>query len=181
MMLTGSLLFSVMMAVLAIQTRKMRNAVIYLCAFSLSMSLVYLLYHAPDVALAEAVIGSAISTILYLVALQKYKILTFFYRSEDTEVRDEHYQESRKTPLIKLLEKFAAKQELELQIIHTLDHYPEINEKHPNAFLLEEAEGYTRIYGHPENNLIDALEDFLIKEGFPKASFTIVKVEDTVL
>ena len=180
-MLTGSLLFSVIMAVLAIQTKKMRNAVIYLCAFSLSMSLSYLLYHAPDVALAEAVIGSAISTILYLVALQKYKILTFFYRLRDTEVRDEHYQEGRKTGFIKLLERFSSRQELELQIIYTPDHYQRISEEHPNAFLVEETEGHIHIYGRAENHLADALEAFLLKENVPSSAFTIVKVKESVL
>ena len=65
------LILLIPLAIYAIQTRKLRNAVVILGAFSLVSSLVYLFYRAPDVALAEAVIGTTISTILYLVAMQK--------------------------------------------------------------------------------------------------------------
>lgn len=70
----------IVFAVLALQADILRNAVIYLSVFSLLCSAVYLFLGAPDVAIAEAVIGCTLSTILYLVALKKYKILTVYYR-----------------------------------------------------------------------------------------------------
>ncbi len=66
------------MALYIVQTQKLRNAIIYMGVFSLSIAFVYMLYNAPDVAIAEAVIGSTLATILYLVALQKYKVFTIF-------------------------------------------------------------------------------------------------------
>ena len=71
-----SLIMLIVLAIATVQTRKLRNAVIYLGVFSLGMSFVYILYNAPDVAIAEAVIGSTLATILYLVALKKYRIFT---------------------------------------------------------------------------------------------------------
>lgn len=55
------------------------TCVLLACAFSSVASLAFLLVGAPDVALAEIVIGSALSTIMYLVALQRYKIFTIYY------------------------------------------------------------------------------------------------------
>jgi len=67
------LIILVVLALVALNTPKLRRAVVYLGIFSLVSSFVYLLYGAPDVAIAEAVIGSTIATVLYLVALKKYK------------------------------------------------------------------------------------------------------------
>lgn len=69
------LLLLLLFAVLALQQRRLRVAVIYLGVFSLLSSIVYLFHRAPDVAMAEAVIGSTIATILYLVALRKQESL----------------------------------------------------------------------------------------------------------
>ena len=87
-MLEIALILLLITSVAAIQTRYLRHAVIYLGLFSLAIAFVYLLYHAPDVAIAEAVIGSTIATILYLVALQKYKIFTIYYRLQEEEIGD---------------------------------------------------------------------------------------------
>jgi multicomponent Na+:H+ antiporter subunit B len=65
------LILLVVLAVLAIRQKQMRTAVIYLAIYSLFCSAIYLLHAAPDVAIAEAVIGSTISTVLYLVALKR--------------------------------------------------------------------------------------------------------------
>ena len=66
------LFLMILFAAIAIQTEKPVRGAIYLGVFSLICSFVFLLYAAPDVAIAEAIIGSTLSTILYLVALYKY-------------------------------------------------------------------------------------------------------------
>jgi len=71
-------------AFMAIQAKKLRRAVIYLGAFSLLSSFAYLLCSAPDVALAEAAIGCTLTTVLYLVAVKKYKVFTIFYITEES-------------------------------------------------------------------------------------------------
>ena len=63
------------LAVATIEAKKLRRSVIYMGAFSLLSSFVYLLYNAPDVAIAEAFIGCTISVVLLLTALKKYRII----------------------------------------------------------------------------------------------------------
>jgi putative multicomponent Na+:H+ antiporter subunit B len=70
----------ILFAIISLQSSVLRNAVIYLTVFSLLSSAAYLFLGAPDVAIAEAVIGCTLSTILYLVALKKYKIISVYYR-----------------------------------------------------------------------------------------------------
>ena len=57
-------------AVLAIHSRLLRNAVIYLAIFSLMAAFLFLLHAAPELAIAEAVMGSGLVTLLYLTALR---------------------------------------------------------------------------------------------------------------
>ncbi|MDH8677756.1 DUF4040 domain-containing protein [Fusibacter bizertensis] len=180
-MLEIALLLLIITSIAAIQTRYMRQAVIYLGLFSLAISFVYLLYSAPDVALAEAIIGSTISTILYIVALQKYKIYTIYYKLQSTEL-DEHATMSlHKQQLIKSLEKFCSKQELETQIIYSTEDIKFIMEQHQYALILEEKENTLVIYAHPENYKFDALKSFLEIEVHPRYHYEFVKVEEDIL
>lgn len=64
----------IVLALLIIQQSSLRVAIIYTGVFSLVNSLVYLYHDAPDVALAEAVIGSTLATVLYLAALRKQEL-----------------------------------------------------------------------------------------------------------
>jgi uncharacterized MnhB-related membrane protein len=67
------LILTVIFAFMAVQTQKLNRAVIYLGLFSLLCSVLYLFYKSPNIAIAEAVIGSTLSTVIYLVALRKQK------------------------------------------------------------------------------------------------------------
>jgi uncharacterized MnhB-related membrane protein len=49
------------------------NAVLFLAAFSLLLSLEFYLLQAPDVAIAEASIGAAITTAIFVVAIRATK------------------------------------------------------------------------------------------------------------
>jgi multicomponent Na+:H+ antiporter subunit B len=61
----------IVLVLLIVQQSSLRAAIVLLGAYSLMSSLVYLHHGAPDVALAEAVIGSTLATVLYLAALRK--------------------------------------------------------------------------------------------------------------
>lgn len=179
-MLEIGLLTLVIFAIAAIQTRYLRHAVIYLAVFSLTISFVYLLYHAPDVAIAEAVVGSTISTILYLVALQKYKIFTIYYRlQEDEDTVSEHYSKY-KLQLLKTLEKFCTKNELEAQVIFSSLSLEEILKKHQYALVIEEDKNTLVIYGHFENNQLENLKLFLSKEIHFSEPYRIETVKEVI-
>lgn len=51
----------------------LKAAIIGMGIFGMWMSLAYLFYHAPDVAIAEAVIASSLGTILFVITLRSYK------------------------------------------------------------------------------------------------------------
>lgn len=179
-MLKASLLALILLAITIVQTQKMRHAVIFLGAFSLTISFVYLLYNAPDVALAEAIIGSTISTILYLVALQKYKIFTFYYCVSEDALHSKSYNTSDHQHFIKIVEKFCAKQEIEPQIIYTVESFDHIIETHQYALILQNDSHGLTIWGHPENYKLDALEVFFKEHPPLKAPIHFIKVEEVI-
>lgn len=57
-------------AILAVVLRDLLSSVIALAAASLLLALEYYLLHAPDVAIAEAGIGAALSTAIYIFAVR---------------------------------------------------------------------------------------------------------------
>lgn len=159
------LLTLVYLAIMAIQTQKLRNSVIFMGVFSLNISFVYLLYNAPDVAIAEAVIGSTLATILYLVALQKYTVFVIYCHVHEEDVHDGHYAHAEYKDLIKLLEIFCAKQELEPQIIYTTQEKEDIMEAHDYSVIIEGHHKILTLYAHPENCKTDVLRAFIEKSG----------------
>ncbi len=72
------LVLLIVFSIAAIQTPRLDHAVIYLGMFSFLCSLLYLLYKSPNVAIAEAVIGCTLATVIYLVALRKQKRFTVY-------------------------------------------------------------------------------------------------------
>ncbi|MGM0461744.1 MAG: hydrogenase subunit MbhD domain-containing protein [Fibrobacterota bacterium] len=51
--------------------RESRVAVLYLCLFSLFLSFHYLLLQAPDIALTELSLGAGLTSLVFLVAINK--------------------------------------------------------------------------------------------------------------
>ncbi|MBM7581877.1 putative MnhB-related membrane protein [Caldicoprobacter guelmensis] len=70
-------------ALLSVKARQLRTAIIYLGVFSLINAVVYIFYGAPDVSLAEAIIGSTLATILYLIAIKKYNPVMVYHIHEN--------------------------------------------------------------------------------------------------
>lgn len=98
-------------AFFTVQSKRLRRSIIYLGMFSLLSSLVYLLLFAPDVAIAEAIIGCTISVVLFLTALKRYRTFTIYYVPDED---DEHSKE-----FIASFEKYLSRNEFEPQLIHT--------------------------------------------------------------
>ena len=90
-MLNVFLIMLVLLALVTLEIKNLLNAVIVLGAFSLVLSLIFYYLHAPDVAIAEAAIGSGFTTVIFLLAIKKRGILImltyphsrfFFYDQE---------------------------------------------------------------------------------------------------
>ncbi len=60
-------------AIYAFRTEKLINSIIASGVISLIVSVIFLILAAPDVAMTEASIGSALTTIVFLYALVKIK------------------------------------------------------------------------------------------------------------
>ncbi len=67
------LLLSIIAAVYAIYTKRTLSAVIASGIISLSASIIFLIYGAPDVAMTEATIGAGLTTVVFLYALKQTK------------------------------------------------------------------------------------------------------------
>ncbi len=67
------LIILVISAYVSIIYRNLLSAVIGLGAFSLILSVEFFLLHAPDVAIAEAGVGAALSTAIYIFAVKSTK------------------------------------------------------------------------------------------------------------
>ncbi len=63
----------ILMAIIAVQNKKLIVAIIAAGVVSLFASVFYLLMSAPDVAMTEAAIGSGLSTIIFFYVLNKIK------------------------------------------------------------------------------------------------------------
>ena len=67
------LIIIIIMAIFALQFKNLLNAVIALAVFSLLLSLIFYLLHAPDVAIAKAAVGAGVATTLFVVMISKTK------------------------------------------------------------------------------------------------------------
>jgi len=65
------LVLMIVAALFAVAKKDLLVAVLSTGAVSLILSLVFLILQAPDVALTEASIGAALSTVIFLVTLKK--------------------------------------------------------------------------------------------------------------
>ncbi len=59
------------LAAFALSRRRRFTAIVGMGLFSLILSAVYLLLHAPDVAVTEAAINAALITFLYIITIRK--------------------------------------------------------------------------------------------------------------
>lgn len=71
--LIASLVFILIAAVYAIFQKDLIQAVIATSLISLALSLVFYILQAPDVALTEAAIGIALSTIIFIITIRNTK------------------------------------------------------------------------------------------------------------
>lgn len=167
-MIEASLLGLILFSILALNTKRPRNAVIYLGVFSIASAVIFLIYNAPDVALAEAIIGSAISTILFLVVLEKYQVLSIFYRLRHDDEKHMSYLQENETFISDLIN-FSSRNELDPHIYYTNQVVNDLLEQHEFALIVDDTMDGFVIYGHEENTLLPNLEryyDYVLEHDY---------------
>ncbi len=86
MMLAVVLVLMIVLAIVTVLSHDLFAAVITLAALSFLSAFLYVLLGAPDVALAEAVIGATIATVIFLITLKKYRIFYIYLMGTDKEI-----------------------------------------------------------------------------------------------
>ncbi len=162
-------------AFMAIQTPKLRRAVIFLAVFSATSAFVYILLGAPDAALAEAVIGSTIATVIYLSALQKYKVFTIYYTNERRHAYRSTGLTRRRNALLRKMESYCSNKDLEPQIVYTTEELEEIIKKKGWDLIVRRRDAHFRVYGSIQNYHVGEIVEYIegVKEEFTEAGYTI--------
>ena len=172
------LILIVVLAFSALNTAKLRRSIIYMGLFSLISSFIYLLYSAPDVAIAEAVIGSALATVLYLVALKKIRVVTIYYSNEDyLEINDTHIDRER-TLMLRDVEKIYTQKDLEPQIIYTTQDYKYLRDTKNYDLLIHQKEDKVNIYGCIKDYQLDAIQNFFMEEKYNHIEISVIPCEE---
>jgi len=158
------LIIMIIFAVLAVFSSTLKTSVIFLGILSLTSALVYLFLNAPDVAMVEAVIGSVLTTILFLVAIQKCKVLTVFFASKDGKIAiyNNKYKEYRK--IMRDIREYCNKHELELQIVYTHEsakHFLSNGQK--DILVIENEEGLS-MYAQCNRESVQDLENSILAD-----------------
>lgn len=152
-------------AIAALQTASLRHAVIYLSVFSLLCSFAYALYQAPDVAIAEAVIGCTLSTVLYLVAIKKYRIFRVYYSNQVQQLDLLPQSHVLRNNLITMMDLYMHDHELEMDVVPTKEMFDDIHGKHDYDVIIEHTDQGLKMYGAQSNYLYDGLTSHLIEHN----------------
>ena len=71
LLLLITLIFLVVCAIATCLTRNLLDSVIFFMAYSVLMSIVWMLLQSPDLAITEAAVGAGVTTVLFFVTLKK--------------------------------------------------------------------------------------------------------------
>lgn len=156
-----SLVSLIILAVFVVFMRKLRGATIMFGVFSAFASLVYLLLAAPDVALAEAIIGCTISTIIFLVSLRKYHIYKVCILPSDKRLE---------AVILSIIDRQAAKKEIEPHYIYKTSQEEMESMYYDLGFLINENE--ITLFGEEHNYVISEVMKE-IKNFFPYANINL--------
>lgn len=115
----GTLLLMGVFAVLVIHGNLLRLSIIYLAIFSLLSSFLYVIYAAPELAIAEAVIGSGLVTLLYLAALKRNRVYTVAVVSEQRRdhLTDQYISHVEGSKALHEIREFFIRREYEVQTV----------------------------------------------------------------
>jgi uncharacterized MnhB-related membrane protein len=159
----------VVLSIITIMSNKLLRAVIYLFAFSFVISIVYLLLNAPDVAIAEAVIGCTISTVLLVTALKKHKIITI-YLVKDKDAK------SNVNKIVEAVQKELVKHELEPQVVVTSLDYEKLHDDSLFDILIIQERDDVLVYTSLDNQNTQFVES--IEKKFAEMKVRVIAVNE---
>lgn len=156
----GTLLLMGLFAVLVIQSNLLRLSVIYLAIFSLLSSFLYVIYAAPELAIAEAVIGSGLVTLLYLAALKRNRVYTVAVVSDERRdhLTDHYLNHVERSKALTEIREFFVRREYEVQTVFVSETLDEaLRDPAYDLVVAEDEEGFAT-YTDDESYVILELE-----------------------
>lgn len=144
LVLNINLVLLIVISIAIVATGTVRRAIILSGVLSIGAAFAYMFLAAPDVALAEAVVGSTISTVILLVGIKKSRLFTVYYIKTKENIRDE---------IFKAIEKNLITEELDPQFICTDKNKMYIKEHHDFEMLIREVDDKVEIYGEKSNSV----------------------------
>ncbi len=137
----------ILVALFIVKSRNLKRVIIALGALSVMAAFCYLLYHAPDVAVAEAVIGSALSTILYVVAFKKHHTFYIFFTSDSQKKTSDFKLRSDMQDIVPKIMNYCTQNELEAQCVYTWEKPEDIAKEHVYDLILQNSNGVINVFG----------------------------------
>ncbi len=154
-------------AIYIVSSKNLKRIIVALSALSLLAAFCYLIYHAPDVAVAEAVIGSALSTILFIVALKKHRSFYVYFSSNSKKNQSEFKVRAEMDEVASKIMNYCSENDLEAQSVFTHENPKEIADEHLYDLILEKENGKIIAYGSNVEKHVVAIKA-LLAENFNK-------------
>ncbi len=178
-----TVVFAMMIAValFIVRTRNLKRVIIALGVLSSLAAFCYLLYHAPDVAVAEAVIGSALSVILYVVAFKKHHTFYVYFTSTSKEHISDFKLRSEMEDVVSKIMNYCTQHELEAQCVFTDEMPEEIAKEHVYDIILQNAGGKVNIFGVATELHVQQIKEILLREvRHDRMDFLTIEDEEVV-
>ena len=77
------LAFLVICAIAVSLSKNLLNSILIYMSYSLIMSIIWMLYESPDLAITEAAVGAGVTTILFFVTLKKIQAVVITKRNRN--------------------------------------------------------------------------------------------------
>ena len=167
-MINGLILLTMcLFALLAIQTRLLRNAIIHLAVLSLLAAFLYLRLAAPELAIAEAVIGSGLVTLLYLAALKRNRVYTvgIVGNGELQHLADPYMYHISKSRAMREIHQFFLVREFELQMVFVPESLEEALRNDAYDLVIQEDSSSIIAYTDDESYIMMELEMLIQMRG----------------
>ena len=168
----------IVMAVASVSAASLKRAIIYMGVFSLLASFIYLLYQAPDVAIAEAVIGCGLATVIYLVSIKRQRTMTVYYIHEQGDVLDDLSVPILAARFLDDIEAFFESRDLGHQVIHTVRNRNEIIKSQDYDLLVTFENNRLLLYGRKDDRHMDEVEAFVKSRSVSETEICVVRFNE---
>ncbi len=172
-------LMMIAIAIFMLISHNLKRIIVALGLFSLLAAFCYLIYHAPDVAVAEAVIGSALSTILYIVALKKHRTFYVYFTAEKNSNKSDVQLRADMEDVVSKIMQYCAEHDLEAQAVFTWDSPESIADEHLYDIILQGGDNKVTVYGSEVEKHVVAIKGLLMRNfSKERLAFSVLNEED---